>query len=397
MAVAPVLGVATSIILAQMLGPVGRGQISTLTVWAQGAALFCFLSLDKGLVDAANRVASDRRQDAVVATLAGGRSLALGLSAIAGVAAMLMLLGAGVGAAICSLGAVAAFCTSRAEWRAGALIATRRWSRYNSWRIVQPVVYSAGLLALWAMTPLLSMEMILAGAAAIFAVSTLVGWLWLSSGLGAFEVQPRAGHAPIRPLLTFSARYHVTTVTTFASSRVDLLLAPFVMPFAGVGVYAVAVAPGSLIAAVASAALLRALTGHSPGRKTWLPVLAVTSAAGAGILLVPAVIPAAFGPEFVEAVLPAQILLVAATMFYFGQGFTGRLAHAGRPAQAALPATACVAIVSIGAVVVPTPVGLATAVLAGRVTSLLCALIIVRCTGSHEASPTPTFGVDPIS
>jgi O-antigen/teichoic acid export membrane protein len=396
MSVAPILGVATSIVLAQMLGPEGRGQMSTLTVWAKGAALVCFFSLDKGLVDAANRMPGEGRGVAVSRAHAAGRTLAWALSAVAAVAALVILLGLGTGALLSVAGASAALCTCRAEWRAGVLIATRHWRRYNSWRIVQPVVYTAGLLSLWALAPHLDNDVVIAAAAAIFAGSTLVGWLWLRSGTRQEHLAE--GPAPVRPLLAFSARYHVTTMATFAATRADLLVAPIVMPFAAVGVYAVAVAPGSLIAAVASASLLRALTGHSSARASWLPTAAVAAVALVGVLLAPIVLPIAFGHEFVHAVLPAQILLVAAAFYYVGQGITGRLAHAGRPATAAIPAIVCVAVVVCGALVLRTPTGLAIAVLVGRAASLVCGLLLARSISSQQqdGSPPNTSGADPI-
>lgn len=388
MAASPAFGLVTSIILAQSLGPALRGQLSALTVWAQGAALVLFLSLDKGLLSIASQAEGAARSPLAMRLERAGRAPAKALSFAAGAGASLILGSIGVDPVLVAIGGLAAVALCRYEWSAGYAMAADNWNKYMLARVVQPGAFMIFSVLVYALLqgPVLRFT----GFGLAFLGATIASCVALRGK--AQRNVPRLDSADISAdrsaIVRYSIRYHTTTLGSFAATRIDLLMATSLLTFTQAGIYAVAGAPASLVAGLGSAALLKSLGGFAlQGRhERYLEGAVILVGCVLLALLCPIFIPLGFGREFEEAVPVAQILIGSALLQYYTQSILGTLARAGHPWRAGLPNAICSAAIALSFTITTTPLAVATAVLAGRGMATLAAMVLLS-TARGEGRP----------
>ena len=139
-----VAGVLAAIVIARSVGPDGRGTVVTLTVWGQLLGWLAAFSLDKALVVLTSG------KDAVASpdeALKAVRLPVLGTSCLAIIASV--FLGRHFFSSVWLIAALAALAvaTAQAELIAGWLLATGRRLAFISWRLVQPTLYLAIMIA----------------------------------------------------------------------------------------------------------------------------------------------------------------------------------------------------------------------------------------------------------
>lgn len=354
-----------------------------VTAWSQGFALIGFCSLDKGMLVVSRGQQEPDRVDQLVAGIRTAyRRQVAWVSAMCGVA--------GGGASYLATGfwwvgvtvLLTTGLTAMSEWRAASVMARGMWRIYCLYRLVQPVTYAAVIVIIAAFAADRPQNLLLALMVSSYALSAALGLLVLASR-NEWQSAPPVDAATRKQVWRFALRYHSATAATLVAARLDVLLAPVVMPFADVGLYAVAVAPGVVLAAVGSTGLLRALSGGPDQGFPVVPLLVVVGAVAAGCLAAPFVIPFAFGTAFSSSVGPARVLLIAGALAYVSQWLTGRMAVRGLPALASIPQIGTALAITLAAALVPTLLGFSIAVLIGRCIAVVVGSAILMIAGTN--------------
>lgn len=323
----PAFAIVTGAVIARSAGPEGRGAVVVLATWGQVIGLTFGFSADKALLHF-GRGAGAQQLPQVVGAFA---ALLLGLSPL--VVAVGGLVGAIIldGPLFLVLLASVALGTVAADAMSAMALVRDDWRSYTWLRVAQPSLYLGGAVgvALWA-------QMMGADSAPMFGLA-LVGsiagptLLW---GKRLLIPAARTKRSVVRVLAGYAVRYHPGSVLQLVNSRIDLLILPFLFGLSSVGIYAVAVSAGQLIALLGSASLMRALTGSvrliDPKGFAFAASLALVVCLSA-----PAAVPMVFGASFEPAVRPAQVLAASGLCVYVLQGACGALAARGFPLRSA--------------------------------------------------------------
>ena len=300
----PLVGAVSGVLLARTLGPTGRGYVASFTVGVQFVGFCCGLSLDKGLIHelairGGRGVAVWRaawRPTVLLAALAAFCGLAWG--AVIHLPTW-MLLFLGVGAALTVLSeAVSAWAIGHHYMLACSI-----------WRLVFPVLWTISIVLLVPFATSTSDTVIVTALGLAYCIALAISTIWLArvTGVPGWELGYK-GKAT--GLISYSLRYHPSSMASFLGSRIDLIMAPLFLTPADVGLYAVALAPAALAGAPGSAITLRGMAGSSmPHRRVLIPAY-LLSVAG-GLLILPWALPWLFGAEFAPAVVPAQVLTLS--------------------------------------------------------------------------------------
>jgi len=246
-------GVITGLVAARSLGPDGRGQLATVTVWA-GTFLYAGTF---GLPDAVSYF-SAREPASSDRAWATGQVLAAGLAVLVMFAGwwLIPLILSGQNAPL--IGIVRWFLCLYAIPALGSLCACG-WLQgrgairaFNISRSAVHIVNAAGMLALLVFG---------IGSVASFAAVALVGnavtWLLASqSGLMMRVIQPVVSRPLARQMLSYGARVQFGSWSSMANMRLDQLLLSIWAPAAALGLYVVAVSYASLLQTIPGSAAL---------------------------------------------------------------------------------------------------------------------------------------------
>jgi O-antigen/teichoic acid export membrane protein len=368
---AQVAGVLAAIVIARSVGPAGRGTVVTLTVWGQILGWLAVFSLDKALVVLTSG------KDAVASpdqALRAVRLPVLGTSCLAIVASV--LLGRhffSSGWLIAALAALAV-ATAQAELIAGWFLATGRRPAFIAWRLAQPALYLAILIAAAFLLRTSSLQdrtvVMGVGAAASLVVPVMVV-------LGGLLRRPRAAKRGLGPLLGFGAAAHVASILQYLNGRLDLLALTFLVSVAGLGYYSAGAALGQVAMLMASAGALRGMTGEAK-RTDFVGIGIAATLAGAVIIAAPVLVPMLFGASFEPAVPIARILAIGGVINYALQGTGGRLLAKRQPWVVALSQGIGVAAFASGIVVSHTLQGVAWASVISFTVAWLVAEVTLR-------------------
>lgn len=300
----PLIGAVSGVLLARTLGPTGRGYIAAFTVGVQFVGFCCGLSLDKGLI---HELAIRGGRGAAVWRAAWRPTILLSAAAaLIGLAwgavihlppAMLVFLG--VGAAFTVLSEVVS------AWAIGH----HYMLACSIWRLLFPVLWTISIVLLVPFANSSNDMAIVTALGLAYCLALAISTVWLARATGVPEWGfGRKGIAT--GLISYSLRFHPSSMANFLGSRIDLIMAPLFLTPADVGLYAVALAPAALAGAPGSAIAIRGMAGSPmPHRRVLLPAY-LLSVAGA-LLVLPWVLPWLFGAEFAPAVVPAQILILS--------------------------------------------------------------------------------------
>ncbi len=312
-------GVITSIVIARSLGPVGRGQLTAITVWIQVLGFIGAFTLGHALT-----VHSRRPEDPMDPAIGLHESVRLArpLTLAATAVAFTFGLVSEGSLAIALLMVLGVAATSAMELWQGYLLGISRQATYLTIRLLQPLLYLIGvtLVALgpWDL-PL--------GAQVLGLVGVLILSLGLPTALSYARARPAKSTRSTDArwaLLRFAVGAQAGMTFQYLNQRLDLLALPFGFSNADVGIYAVGVAPAQFLVLIGGAGTIRAFTGEQT-RRDVRGIVSVAALAGLWIVASSALIPWVFGADFTGSVPIARISALGAVAGYAMQHATGLL------------------------------------------------------------------------
>jgi O-antigen/teichoic acid export membrane protein len=319
-----VLGTIASVVIARSVGPVGKGSLTTLVVWAQLLGWVSAFSLDKAIVVLSrSRAARGIHPDGA---LAWSRRIVTMLSIPVGILCLALgrhLFHDWVWSIYLVIGSLA---TAHGELSAGWLLAKTRMVHFILYRLAQPILYFASctLVALALYREAAQVRV------TVLAVTTLISLVipvMLISLTTPWRIRVRV---PAKGLLRFAASAQTANAMQYLNSRLDILsLSLFTSP-KEVGLYSVGYATGQATVVLGSAGIVRGITG----RATKLDRGGVVGTALLGCLIAvvsPVAIPFVFGQAFTPSIRVAQIIALGGAINFAMQSASGRLLGAGRP------------------------------------------------------------------
>lgn len=309
-----VVGLCTGVLVARLLGPIGRGELAEVIYWSSliaGLGLFSIpTALTFSLAQKKTDPADPVNAFAIVAILAV-LSIAFG--------GLLILLVGDTNLRDLALIYLAAFLP--VNFLSLTLMAmdhgAQRFIRYNIFRLIPPVTYLLGILFLWWQAEISVATLLMASWLGTFIVCVS----WIASCNREFVGRPRI--VEMWKLFRTGAKYHTTTIAGTLYQGIDRFVLIALFTHAELGLYAVALTASSAglgivssatstvlfpkMAAAEGMATHRSHVCNALGVSTILALLTNVTIAAA----IPFLVPLLFGPAFVDAV-PAAVLLCLA-------------------------------------------------------------------------------------
>lgn len=383
----------TSILIAQILGPVGRGAVALISVvdeastalltagipLAAGYHAKLGLDSDRSLINSALRAGTFLLPlTASIALLTG----ALGLTSLEPSARWLtVLLIAWTG--LVDLPSLAA---------AGIMNAHRA---FRHLAVYQASFYVVSLIAVAVGAALGDLS--IAWVAAAFVIGRIVTVVY---GLAVTAWPSLRPYARLRPLFSYGLRAMPGSAGMLLNNRLDQLIIAPMVGLGDLGLYAVATgtsfAPAVLPLSMATSAFATVSQDAHRGREASAATairhgILVSALAAVGLALVaPLVVPLVYGSAFVGAVTPT-IILLGGSVAMGGQLVAGQCANAlGRPGYSSTGEVTGLVVTVVGLVIFVPQYGITGAAvvsLAAYVTRLAVTLILLRREGVKHVAP----------
>ncbi len=333
------LSILTGVVLARALGPEQRGELGIIVLWPSVIAAVVVL----GLPDA-------------VSVLTAARVISL--TAAVRVALPLIVVLASVGVAFATAVVLTLTAGAPQEVRSaaiayvvfiplnmitltlvGALAGGHRFGAVNTIRVSVIGVAAVGL-------PILAAS---GGLSVGTAVGTYIAANVVALVLSVVTVRRLISASPLdggfrpitRRLVGYGIRAHAGVVAGLIGERLDQLLISALLLPRQYGLYLAAVAMStgtSIVSTSISTVLVPTVAAESPGKRLalvrrYLLVTAIlTGAIAAGTALAaPALLTIVFGAAFADAVVPAQVLLIATVPLALSRALAGASRAAGMP------------------------------------------------------------------
>jgi O-antigen/teichoic acid export membrane protein len=328
------LGLGTSVLLSRWLGATGRGELAAAMLWP---LILGYLGTT-GLIPAVMyfTALSESRTDRIFSNAMVAAALQSVLLVPLGFLLLPWLLRSQslnvVAAARTYLLFIPIFLVT--QYSASILQGRLQMFLYNGSRLVIPLGYLIGVLALMAAGVLTIRNVVVLHLAINVGAMMLMLWCLIGSGT---RLGLRPDLALAREMLSYGFRAQVGDLSQTANLRLDqAMMAAFLQP-TQLGLYTVAVGCAGL-AQVLSTAVRMVLSpciarASAPERATMLTLLfrrywtvSIVVAAAIAIAL-PATIPLVYGREFQQSVLPAQVLVLG-TLFLGGKDVLAGAAQA---------------------------------------------------------------------
>ena len=303
-------GFVTGPLLAQALGPDGRGNLAAIIVPLTLTPQIMVLSLNLY----AGRQAARKVNVGLIADTIGGVLVVIGLAISALALPLADYLAQGrdtvrafliVGFALTPIGLVALLLES-------LLVNLERWRAYIVARVLMPGLQLTGVIALY-----LAGELTVATAAGLTMCAWLLTMAPLSAALrGAGRL--RFSLSFVREGIAFGARAWLGGIAQLANARFDQLLMIRLVDARELGLYAVAVtvsmAPSFFTGALAPPLYARVAGGQREliARAMRVTLLAAIGSGLAVAAVTPLLLPLLFGDGFRDAIAMALVLLLAA-------------------------------------------------------------------------------------
>jgi O-antigen/teichoic acid export membrane protein len=363
--------VCSGVMLARMLGPVGRGELAAIVLWP---ALLSGIG-SMGIYEATVFFTSKNEHDPRV------------ISASSILSAILMsILAVGLGLGVVPIvlrhygGLVVVTCLLYLAWIplnlltyavVGVLVGRLNAAAFNWSRAINPIVTVIGLGSL-----------ILAGHRTIRAVAALYLFAALVSLGSAAVPLARLGLIGTRPdwrlardILTYGFKAHVGNVAGLANDRADQAIVSIFLAPVYLGYYVVAVTVGSVVSLVGSSMALAILpsvagAGGDLERKRAFALAARVTAWGsligwlALVPLAPFVIHLFFGTRFMPALMSAEVLAVAAFAYSLSRVLSAGLMGLRRPWAASTGQVVGLTVTVVGLFILVPPLGVLGAAIA---------------------------------
>lgn len=332
-------GLVTGLIAARSLGPDGRGQLATLTVWMMTLLYAGTLGIPEAV---AYFTAAERGLRDTIWSTAQAVALALGALITAAGWLLIPFIFVGGNEALAGwapwyllLWAIPGFSLLCAQaWLQGL----GRVYAFNLVRVTVPLVNAAGMVLL-----LLSRDDSVLHFAGVLLIGNAAAWavaMWFSPlrSLRAVPPSPQLG----RRMLGYGLRVQLGNWTGAVSLRLDQLLLSLLASPASLGVYVVAVNYATLLQAIPGTAMLLmlpdAVAAHRDGREAaclaqwyrrvlWVMVIAAVVLAAFSSIVISTVV----GASFSSAVPLALVLLPAMVVFGMNEVLWIAFMGIGRP------------------------------------------------------------------
>jgi len=332
-------GIVSGLIAARSLGPTGRGELATITVWASVLLYAGTLGLPEAVAYFSAARGSDRERVWTTGQIA---ALALGLVITVAGWWLIPAIFAGRNATLVqsirwylvlfAIPGCASLCAS--AWLQGA----GRLRAYNISRSSIHFINAGGAVVLLA-----AGDHSVAHFAAVTLIGNLAGWI-VAAGYGPWK---SAGAAPAsteiaRRLFHYGFRVQVGNWSNAASVRLDQLLLSVFAPASSLGLYVVAVTYSNVLQTIPSSAAMVMLPEivrqHEAGtagacaerwyrRALWTTMLGAMVLAAIAVVLVPAL----FGSAFADAVPIVMVLVPATIILGMNQLLSTAFRGVGRP------------------------------------------------------------------
>jgi O-antigen/teichoic acid export membrane protein len=366
-----VCGFLASLILARQLGPTGRGEVTAAYLWPQTLVYLAGFGLEEASLYFSARLAGRTGAILTNALLCGlaQAAIVLPLGFV-----LLPLLLAGQSPEVVNGSRLLTVPLGFMTLCGANVLRGRLRIPYSS--IIQIIFPVSTLLGIVWMSVhhSLSLDNVVRLYLAAFTLGLLVA-LGILFGLRLWR-SFRLEWGLLKQMLAFGAKVQPGAISQLANLRLDQMLMAAFLPAAQLGLYAVAVGASS-ITSVLPSAIRTVLTptvaqgqhGGSEGaaslegrlHRYWL----VNVTAGIALFLVlPWLLPLIYGGEFGPAVLPAEILVVAAVLLGGKQILTGASYGLGTPFLVSQAEIASLACTVVGLLLLLRPLGIVGAALA---------------------------------
>ena len=394
------VNLATGILTARLLGPVGRGEFAAASMWLLLPSLLAMSGIQNGIVYAA-RLDPARRAGVGGAGLLLSLAAFVPLSAVAWFSLPWLMHGYGGGvlylSQICLVAAVINVLTVAVRQ---SLLGEQDFKAYNLLGSGFAAVYLLlliGLALAGAITPVTAVWAQIAGTGSVLAVGVvrlLRGWdglSWRMSGV-------------IRPLLSYSLRAAPIDLITVLTGNIDRLVLIALVSPADFGLYAVAISFARMVLILQtaiSAVTLADLTGKGRAeaeqflhRTFRLLALVLVLACGLVLLVDRQLLLLAYGGGFGRAVPIFRVLLFDAALTCMGQVLMQIYLARGRPGIGSTAQVAAFVTTGVGVYLLAVPfgaIGAAVALVCGSAVRLGVLLLLLPRIELARPSPLPRW------
>ncbi len=390
------VNLATGILTARLLGPVGRGEFAAASLWLLLPSFLAVSGLQNGIVYQ-SRKNLEHRAGAALAGLLLASAVFVPVVAVCWV--LMPSLMHGYGPAVVWLARFALLGAALNVWNVvlrQAMLANKDFGAYNLLATGAAAIYLVMLVALGllgAISPANAVFAQIASTVIVFALGAIRiirGWRGLSLRL----------HGLFRPLISYSLRAAPIDLVTVLTGNIDrLILIPIISP-AEFGLYAVAMSFARILMVLqtaVSAVTLADLTGKGADERqmfvhrTFRVMLLLLVIACAAVLLVDRqLLGLAYGAGFTRAVPIFRVLLLEAALTCLGQMLMQVYLAAGRPTLASSAQVASFITTTAGVLFLAPmlgSIGAAIALTIGSAVRLL--VLLVRLPAIQVSRPSP--------
>lgn len=348
------LGVLTGVLTARLLGPVGRGEYVAICAWPMGISTLFAFGISPALTFNVGRKTF---------TLSEMATAGLTLGVVQGVVTVgvgLLVLPhvlSGYSPTVQHLGVLFLWLTPTVILGAyaGNLFQGKQdLSRFNVIRVLAPLAYFAGLLAIY-FSPYRNLTTVIGSQVSGYIVAFVVGvaLVWFS-----FRPHWKWNPSAIPSLVNYGLRTHATSLANYFNQRMDQLILSLIVPPRELGYYAVAVTLSSAVTVFSIAAGIvtfsRGSSEHSDAARATISrsfrasLIWLLVACTALYVVSPFLIRRVFGSAFEGSILACRILLPGALMIGLNQVLYNGSCALGRPGLPSIAEGASMAITAAG-------------------------------------------------
>jgi len=344
------LGIATGVIVARWLGPVGRGELAAIQMWPSAMATVAMIGLPEALVYFSARDPSESRRYLLSAMLTA--FVVMPVFALLGYVLIPFLLSMQpdrvVQGARVYLWLLPVYALVGLPHQ--LLRGIREYRLWNAFRLVPAVLWLVVLVVALSLGTTDPIRITTRYVGLLAAVGAAVTWIvWTRAAGAAVPTAPA-----VRSMVRFGFPSALSTLPQFFNLRLDQMAVAAVLPARQLGVYVTAVAWSACVPMLSSALAvivspqISAEAMESQRRRhftrgvqgaAWLIAVPVAVLAAA----TPFGVTAVFGGAFEQAVLPAIILVIASGVNALNGTLEELLRGSGTPAATLFAETIAVA------------------------------------------------------
>ncbi|WP_406699010.1 polysaccharide biosynthesis C-terminal domain-containing protein [Singulisphaera sp. Ch08] len=395
------IGLATGVTAARLLGPQGRGELASIQTWPLLLASLAMIGMPEAVVYFASR--SRERAGQYLATalvMVLGAGVAMG---IAGWWLMPWLLHAQspaiIHAARLFLPIIALYAIAGLPHH--MLRALGAWRSWNLFRLLPSLLWMGVLLAAF-LSPRLASPIILSKLALTTTFVTIIPLVLVLRRQSCGPYVPRGEY--VRPLVHYGLPSMLNVLPQTLNLRLDQMMMTAALEPTLLGLYVIAVAWSGMLSPLVSSVgtvlfpHLSAIGDHRQQRATMLGiarrlVVAVVVLTIVLLILTPFVFPLLFGSRFNAAIPAALILVVASGFSTLNSTFEASLQGLGRPMGVLVAEVVGLVMTLVLLLVLLPPFGIVGAAIASLVAYMMTTILLVAQLSRVLRQTLPAEGV----